>query len=343
MTRTRILYTGGTIGCTGTPLVPLAGAAFRRACAEAGLLTGSDWDWTDPPLDSAAMTPQTWGVLAGRVLARDGPVVVLHGTDTLAWSTAALALLTTQVAADGRAVARHRWPVVLTGAQRPLFGGDGVDPTSDAPANLALAQAAAGESTPGVRVAFGGRVLPGDGVAKVSTLDDMAFDCPNGAPQTPTLPVASRAALLAQLEGIAPHLGRRGVLTVTASPDATLARAVGGAVAALGEDLGAIHLLGYGLGTFPENDALAGLLAQARARGVLIALGSQVPRGPVAPQTYGAGDWLTRLGARATGAMTPATASARLHLTLALGALHGWDAEARETFFAAGAALAPSS
>ncbi len=332
----RVIYAGGTIGCAGSPLTPLPGPVFRDRCVAAGMLAGARWEWTEPALDSAAMGPADWLGLATRVLAEEGPAILLHGTDTMAWTAAALAILLTELDAEGAPIARLPEPVVLTGAQRPLLAAEGIDPASDAPANLRAAEAEALSGRPGVWLAFGGRVLPGARTAKRATLADAAFEAPMGWTPAPALPPAGRARLADQAAEIACGLGARRVITLVATPDApdALAEHLEAAMAAVGARLGAVHLLGTGLGTLPDERALAPLIARATARGVLVALGTQVPEGPVDPVRYGAGAWAVAAGAVPTGDMTVPAAGAKLRILLALAASRGWDRDRLARAFA---------
>ncbi len=323
------LYTGGTLGCAGRPLAPMPGPAFRAACRRAGVLGEAGWGWTAAPLDSAEIAPADRLAIARRLLAREGPTIVLHGTDTLADTAATLAFLLTETDPQGRAVARHAPATILTGSQRPLLAPEGgIDPGSDAPGNLALAERAALD--PGqaglVSLVFGGRRISGARALKVSTLADAAFAAANGDGAPAPLPAADPARLSARLDRLAPHLGRRLVLPVlpAAGPAGLQAEAVGAAMDRLGARLGALHLLGHGLGTWPGAAVWTPLLARAEREGILVALGSSVPEGPVAPETYGAGAWLAAAGAVPTGDMTRPAAAAKLEIALALAAVEGW-------------------
>lgn len=344
-----LLYTGGTIGAAGVPLTPLPAAEFRVRVDAAGLLGDAWWDATARPIDSTDATPADWATIARHVLAAPGAVTILHGTDTMAWTAAALGFLLTEIDPEGKPRARHGAPVIFTGSQRPLFGpgegANGVADGSDAPANLALARNAANDAQRdgrrGVWLAFGGQVLPGTRALKADTLADAAFEAPLEPVDTPAsapasvptalmeLPAAQPGGLARQLDEVAPFLGRRMVLSVTAAPNAPHhhAAVLSGAITALGPSLGAILLLGYGLGNMPGQAALAPILSAAAERGVLIAAGSQVPRGPVWPTLYAAGHWLRALGAVPAGDMTAAAMHAKLHVVLALAAARGWDGE----------------
>ncbi len=283
------------------------------------------------------MAPADWLHLARQLLAarEEQAVLLLHGTDTMAWTASALAFLLTLYDAAGAPEARFARPVVLTGAQRPLFEGDGLRPGTDALDNLRSALGAYATGRCEVMVAFGGITLRGTRVMKLSTVDDRAFGYPNGGAPCPALPAADPADLAAQLDRLAPHLGKKAVITLTPGPadPGLLERWVRCFLEGMGENLGAIYLSGYGIGNFPGRLRLAPLLRSAHEAGVLIAAGTQVPRGPVDPSTYGAGHWLAECGAIAIADMTPAAAQAKLQVALALAAAHGWDRAETERFF----------
>lgn len=340
--RLALIYSGGTIGCAGTPLKPLAAAEFQALWAHH---VGSrlqhtiavDWQWLEPPLDSSQMSPRHWAQLARLVLdaREEEAVLLLHGTDTMAWSAAALAFLLTLCDSSGHPSARFGTPVVMTGAQRPLFEGDAIRAGTDALSNIELAVRACGDGATGVRVAFGGRVLTGARVMKMSTTADATFECPKGEAPCPALPAADPAALAAQLERLAPHLGAKAVICLTPVPTVIDLQAeyLSSVLRGLGENLGAIHLNGFGIGSFPELGRIAPLLTEAHDRGVLIVAGSQVPYGDVEPSTYDSGHWMAGCGAMPSADITSAAVQVKLQLALALGAAEGWDLARLERFF----------
>ena len=337
-----LIYSGGTIGCAGAPLKPLPAKefqAFWRHHAWPRLDRGLtiQWHWLEPPLDSSEMAPADWVRLARLTLGADDAqaVLLLHGTDTMAWTAAALAFLLTLYDRDGNPAARFRLPVVLTGAQRPLFGHEGINQGTDALGNLRTAIRACYDGMPGVTVAFGGVTLPGARVMKMSTTADRAFDCPKGAAPCPALPPAEAAELRAQLDRLTPHIGTKAVVSVTPNPtDGVLVLdKIEPIIDKLNEKLGAIYLNSYGIGNFPSKENLAPLLRAAHDGGTLIVAGSQLPYGDVAPSTYGAGHWLAACGAISTADMTAPAAHAKLHVAMALGAANGWEQAEIERFF----------
>ena len=128
---------------------------------------------------SVSMTPADWGTIAAaaREALLDGAdgVLVFHGTDTMAFTAAALSFMLGTLSV----------PVVLTGSMRP-----GGAPDSDAPENVrnALSVAASADLAE-VCVVFsldetgsGGMILRGNRARKVSSTALNAFASPNLPP-----------------------------------------------------------------------------------------------------------------------------------------------------------------
>ena len=111
--RIHVTYTGGTIGMVDSPngLVPGAGLkGWLRA-----LVAGTELDGKvsltelDPLIDSSNATPESWQAIVNDLRAhaeRADAFVVLHGTDTMSYSSAALSY----------AMAGFGKPVVFTGS-----------------------------------------------------------------------------------------------------------------------------------------------------------------------------------------------------------------------------------
>ncbi len=122
-------------------------------------------------VDSGDMQPADWLTIARAVHEAlrepvDG-VVVVHGTDTMAYTASAVALLLGPLPK----------PVVFTGAQRPL-----AEVRTDARENLVDAVLLATLPVPEVMVAFASRALRGARSTKRDAWAFDAFDTPNCAP-----------------------------------------------------------------------------------------------------------------------------------------------------------------
>ena len=108
-------------------------------------------------LDSTDITPDIWLKITDCIeqnYAQVDGFVVTHGTDTLAFTAAALSYL----------IQESEKPVVLTGAQNPIDTGG-----SDAPKNLFDAFLYAVSGAGGVSVVFGGRVIASTHAKKLYT------------------------------------------------------------------------------------------------------------------------------------------------------------------------------
>ena len=124
-----------------------------------------------PLVDSSNITPEIWCRIAEdirRNYSRFDGFVVLHGTDTMAFTASALALMLNGL----------NKPVVLTGAQLPLG-----QIRNDARENLKTAMVlAANYSIPEVSLFFGDHLFRGCRSTKVSATRFDAFESPNFPP-----------------------------------------------------------------------------------------------------------------------------------------------------------------
>ena len=310
-----LIYTGGTVGMTMTPqgyapMQDFAGALARLlASADASLPRYTLHEYA-APIDSTNATPQDWQEIGRDIAARyndyDG-FVVLHGTDTMVYTAAALSYMLQGL----------RKPVIVTGSQVPLGTA-----RSDAPQNLITAmQLAASDVISEVAIYFNQRLLRGNRATKVSTERMDAFDSPN-YPWLAEVGIHVRinaAALLprANQECFSlPEYRPQIVLPVRFVPGMPVA-----AVRAL-LDLKpqALILQCYGAGNAPDRDpALMDMLARASEQGVVLAACSQSPHGQVAIGTYAAGAGMTAAGVVGARDMSFEALYVKIHHLLALG------------------------
>ncbi|OWY38641.1 L-asparaginase 1 [Xenophilus sp. AP218F] len=313
MSRILMLYTGGTIGMEDTPeglapapgLLPRLLERFRRP--------GLAFDVAEFPrlIDSSAIEPADWNRIIDAVAdayGRYDGFVVIHGTDTLAYTASVLAF----------ALRGLGKPVVLTGAQLPL-----IHPRSDGWSNLADAiEAACQPDLREVVIAFDRLLLRGCRARKVDAERFAGFASPN-------------AEALARF-AIHPHwrrdLWRRAesgefqpqrldealriaCLMLTPGYGAAFA----GRALAAGE-LDAAILLSYGSGNAPEEVALLDGVRAMRAADKAVLNLTQAASGAVAVGAYAASQPLAKAGALPGGDMTPEAALAKLHVLLSSGA-----------------------
>lgn len=360
-----IVYTGGTIGCVGSPLRPMGEALFEVAfrahiepilqAAQPGL--SLHFVPFGAVLDSTDATPQDWVRLARVMLGSYAHVdafVVLHGTDTLAWSASALSFLLTAFNLEGVAEAVLSKPVIVTGAQRPLFQQTGPSEVvlaghTDALANVCGAVEAIDLGLPEVAVYFDHQLLRGNRSVKVQTAGFDAFASPNHPPLArcgaswtlnsavwyPSVTLERSldnpdvcARLQTQLDHAAQRVAQARVAVLPAFP--AVGDVAGGLHAAmLGALLDAgvrgVVLQAFGAGNFPSGEPQAPLasplfrqLLQARERGVVLVDTTQVLAGAVDARAYASGSWLGDAGVIGLRDMTPMAALAKLTVLLAL-------------------------
>ena len=304
-----VIYAGGTIGMkpSGGGLVsdPQFVARLQAALPE------MDFDvfTCEPALDSSSATPAAWQRLADAVVAKREAYrgfVILHGTDTLAYSAAALSEMLRGL---GRAV-------VMTGAQIPLG-----QPESDALRNVRGALAfAALEEVQQTAVFFYDRLLRGDAVRKLDAQSFAAFDSPNadwlgtfdGQTALLSAPLFEEREESAFLRGDWRGFQEGAVASLLVTPGMP---ASAFAPLLADENLRGLVLLSYGVGNIPARADLHQALQAAIARGVCVVNVSQCWRGEVAGHSYAVG--AARLGALGGGRLTPEAVYTRLHCLLA--------------------------
>lgn len=169
-----IINTGGTIGMRETPtgLRPepgfLAGQMSRMSELTQSPMPSFEIVEYDPVIDSSNMVPSDWLKIAQDIEQRYADYagfVVIHGTDTMAYTASALPLMLGSIAK----------PVILTGSQLPLS-----QVRSDARENLKTAMLlAANHDIPEVCLLFGDLLLRGCRSTKSSAVSFDAFESPN--------------------------------------------------------------------------------------------------------------------------------------------------------------------
>ena len=293
-----VVYTGGTFGMrpSSRGLVPSPDLREELAALVGASATARGFAWeyaaTRRPIDSAEASPATIAELIvlvrqrlRAIVVRGGAlrgVVIIHGTDTLAYTAARLAF----------EFADLPFPIVLTGSQRPLGQAD-----SDAPGNFETALGCVAEGPRGVWIAFHGRRIAGVRATKVSSDAPDAF-------------VASRPLAPAMRLGLASGLASRSARTVPTPPRVGAFQVFPGVSSAVldravDEYRDGLVLVCYGAGTAPVRSmGLAAPLERARRRGSAVVAITQCRTGAVSLGRYAVGSELAELGAIDGGDLT---------------------------------------
>jgi len=313
--RIYVAYFGGTIGMqpTASGYAPVKGHLGTQV-RQTPELNGRDVPELvvaehEPLLDSANARPADWLRIARDIAEHrnryDG-FVVLHGTDTMAYTASALAFLL-------RGLGK---PVVVTGSQIPL----GVLRSDGRQNLLTSVLVAARDDVREVCLVFGSRILAGARAVKASASGFEAFDSPNAAP-------LGGAGVLIEMDASRLRPAARGAVTLPAALDApvSLLRLYPGMPAsllraALSEPIQGLVIEAYGAGTIADADPyLLAALAEGARRGVVIVVVSQCADGRVDLGAYATSGPLLRAGAVGGLDMTTEAAYAKLVVLLSEG------------------------
>lgn len=294
-----IIYTGGTIGMIENPetgaLENFDLPHFRKHVPE---LKRFDYHIDaitfNPPIDSSDMEPKYWIKMARLVSEHydryDG-FVILHGTDTMAFTASALSFMLENL---GK-------PVIVTGSQLPIgqLRTDGKENLLTA-IEIAAARNADGEAmVPEVCIFFENRLMRGNRTTKINAEGFNAFRSYN-------LPSLAHAGIHIKYET---HLIRRpdparpfrphflldnNVIILTLFPG--IRKEFVESVLRM-EGLKAVILKTYGSGNAPQKPWLFEKLKQLDQRGVILVNITQCNKGTVEMGRYETGMQLLQAGA----------------------------------------------
>ncbi len=302
-----ILCTGGTISMRRTPQGYSPASGYLQTSMEKiPEFKNSDMPhYTvheyDTLIDSANMTPRHWAQIGETILKNydnyDG-FVVLHGTDTMAYTASALSFMLENLSK----------PVIFTGSQLPLF-----ETRNDARENLINAMFIASDSKISeVCVYFNHKLFRGNRCKKMDANSFAAFDSPN----FPALGrVGADVMIRHQLMRKADqdHLRLQlikpfeiGALRIFPGISLDMLQQL------LHTSLQALVLETYGLGNAPEDPKFLSIIHQATERGMIIVNCSQCPAGKLKMDEYAAGTSLLTVGVVSGGDMTTEATIAKL-------------------------------
>ncbi|XP_062905850.1 L-asparaginase 1-like isoform X3 [Mobula hypostoma] len=231
-------------------------------------------DGTKDPIESCNMKPQDWQDLARTIYDcyddYDG-FVILHGTDTMAFTSSALSFLLQGL----------KNPVIVTGSKIPLFHC-----RNDAVGHILGSLLIAGylshvASIQQVCVFFNSELFQGNRVVKQSSEDMDAFGSPNNLPL-----LELNVQVKVNKDTKKANEGDLQIFTLNRTPDVGILQLFPGIneryqVARSLEGAEAVILLTYGLGNVPDDDWFFKLLHKAVTAGALIVSSTQCYRGAV--------------------------------------------------------------
>ncbi|KAI9488399.1 asparaginase-domain-containing protein [Zychaea mexicana] len=259
----------------------------------------------DPLLDSCNMTMDDWVRIARDIEANYeyfDAFIVLHGTDTMAYTASALSFLLEDLGKT----------VIITGSQVPL-----TEVRNDAIDNLLGAITIAGHFLiPEVCLYFNQKLYRGNRTSKISAVDFDAFDSPNlpalvelGIDIHVKWPLVLRPTQIAKFRSH--KVLNRNVASLRLFPgiNESTVRAF------LAPPIQGVVLETYGAGNAPARPDLLAALKEACDRGVVIVNCTQCRKGLVT-DSYATGRQLAAIGVVAGADMTPECALAKLSYLL---------------------------
>jgi len=293
-----LIYTGGTIGMHHNPktgaLEPFSLKALIQGVPELATLNSEIETFQfNPPIDSSDMQPEHWILLTNVIYSKydqyDG-FVVLHGTDTMAYTASALSFMLENLTK----------PVILTGSQLPI-GQVRTDGRENLITSIQIASAKdeAGHALiPEVCIYFHGRLLRGNRATKASAERFDAFESHNFmhlGEVGVNISYHTNHVLRPDFDKfVIPHTRLNpNVMVFTLFPgiqEGMVRRLLGFT------ELRAVVMRTYGSGNAPQMDWIKKAFKEAVDNNVIIVNISQCDTGAVEMSRYDTGNWLKECG-----------------------------------------------
>jgi len=309
--RIYVAYTGGTIGMKASDkgFIPFKGHLTESIKAMPDFHREEMPEFTiheyDPLIDSSNMSPNDWQMIANDIKDHyneyDG-FVVLHGTDTMAYTSSALSFIYENL----------NQPIIVTGSQIPL-----TQLRSDGQENLLNALfIAANYPINEVGLFFNNYLYRGNRCIKAYADGFNAFESPNMAPLLEAgINIKVKAGEINKispqplvLHNITPQ--PIGVVHLYPGISSELVKNI------IKQPVKALIMRSYGVGNAPQDEHLIECLESAIAQGIVVVNCSQCIKGTVNMGGYATGTWLSRIGVVSGLDMTLEAALTKLHFLL---------------------------
>jgi L-asparaginase len=311
--RIYVAYTGGTIGMkhSSEGFVPVEGHLTNSINALPEFHRHEMPEFTineyQPLIDSSNMTPSDWQRIADDIKTHyddyDG-FVVLHGTDTMAYTSSALSFMFENLSK----------PIIVTGSQIPLS-----QLRSDGQVNvLNSLYIAANYPINEVGLFFNNKLYRGNRSIKAYADGFNAFDSPNMPPLLEAginiSVVAGQIASCVELEqevtvhNITPQ--PIGVVHLYPGISSDVIKNT------IRQPVKALILRSYGVGNAPQDPDLLACLAQAKQQNIVVINCSQCIKGTVNMSGYATGNALNQVGVISGHDMTLEATLTKLHYLL---------------------------
>ena len=309
--RIYIAYTGGTIGMKPSEngYIPqkqhLTDAIMKMPDFHRQEMPEFTINEYQPLIDSSNMSPADWQRIADDIKQHyddyDG-FVVLHGTDTMAYTSSALSFMLENLSK----------PVIVTGSQIPFS-----QLRSDGQENLLNSlYIAANYPINEVGLYFSNKLFRGNRSIKAYADGFDAFDSPN----LPPLLEAGINIKLIQGKVSEPVALPLALAQITPQPIGVVHLYPGISVELIKniikQPVKALIIRSYGVGNAPQDQALLDCLEQANNSGIVIVNCSQCIKGTVNMKGYATGNALSKIGVISGHDMTLEATLTKLHYLL---------------------------
>lgn len=305
---TLLIYTGGTIGMVKNSegsLAPFSLDEMLTFCPElSGRINANTLKCisTESIKDSSNITPNDWLTLRGVILDNHqghDNILILHGTDTMAYTSSALSFL----------LSSFNKNIVFTGAQRPIS-----EENSDGKFNLLdslllLDELSKSDIKGQTLLNFGGKTFLGNRVSKAST---EVFDAFSGREFN-----AKEAQSAFDNVIVFDHVQaiETNIRLVKMYPGIEIDKLISGL---LTDSPKGVVFESFGSGNMPENIELISGLTKLIAQGIIILNVSQCVKGLVDMSTYQTGQQLLKIGVLDGKNLTTESALTKLMLVLSV-------------------------